>query len=124
MTGLRLELFTGDVLGSVAFYRDVLGFEAMPTPRQSTYRPLRLGGVRISVQDVSTLSPSHPLAQPGARGLGVEIVLEVEDIQASHDRAKAAGARVTELTEQSWGLKDFRLSDPNGYYWRVTEARK
>jgi uncharacterized glyoxalase superfamily protein PhnB len=25
------------------------------------------------------------------------------------------------LTARPWGLRDFRLLDPDGYYWRITE---
>jgi uncharacterized glyoxalase superfamily protein PhnB len=28
--------------------------------------------------------------------------------------------RSAELRRQPWGLTDFRLLDPDGYYWRVT----
>jgi hypothetical protein len=28
------------------------------------------------------------------------------------------------LTSRPWGLRDFRLVDPDGYYWRVTEPHR
>ncbi|MFC6590632.1 VOC family protein [Deinococcus lacus] len=118
---LRLELFVQDVARSVAFYRDVLGF-VDTGGAQSTYRPLRLKDVRIAVHDSRTLEPGHPLAWPGRRGLGIELVLEVPDVCATHAQA-ARHAEVTPLHRQPWGLTDFRVTDPDGYYWRVTEAR-
>ena len=72
--------------------------------------------------------PAHS-DQPGftrarlaaARGAGVEIVLEVEDVDAAFDAAERAAARVVEpLRDRPWGLRDFRVVDPDGYYLRIT----
>ncbi|MGD0561095.1 MAG: VOC family protein, partial [Streptosporangiaceae bacterium] len=58
-----------------------------------------------------------------ARGLptGTELVLETDDVTAERDRIVAAGWPLDEdLTERPWGLTDFRIYDPDGYYLRVT----
>jgi uncharacterized glyoxalase superfamily protein PhnB len=53
--------------------------------------------------------------------VGVELVLEVDDLRAERARVAEAGWPVVEeITERPWGLADFRLLDPDGYYWRVT----
>jgi len=36
--------------------------------------------------------------------------------------AKDSGWPVCDLALQPWGLRDFRLVDPDGYYVRVTSA--
>jgi lactoylglutathione lyase len=60
-------------------------------------------------------------------GLGVEIVLEVDDIGGFFKRAEAQvrnrGGQIQALTAQPWGFRDFRVIDPDGYYVRVTESR-
>ena len=57
----------------------------------------------------------------GVRGAGVEIVLEVDDLDAALARVGRAGADVAEaIRRRPWGLRDFRLADPDGYYLRVT----
>ena len=54
-------------------------------------------------------------------GLGVEIVLEVDDVDGWRDRVAAPGHPILEpLQDRPWGLRDFRISDPDGYYLRVT----
>jgi len=54
-------------------------------------------------------------------GLGVELVVVVEDVAALHARAVASGqADISALVAQPWGLTDFRVVDPDGYYIRVT----
>lgn len=56
--------------------------------------------------------------------IGVEIVLEVEDLQAERERMvkSAPRAMVEDLKYQSWGMWDFRVVDSDGYYWRITSA--
>ena len=51
----------------------------------------------------------------------MEIVLEVEDLDEAYAGFERAGERVAEpIRTQPWGLRDFRLVDPDGYYLRVT----
>lgn len=54
------------------------------------------------------------------RGYGVEIVLMVADIEAYYHKVKDFANVVGPLALRSWGLKDFRIEDPFGYYIRVT----
>ena len=55
------------------------------------------------------------------RGLGVEIVLEVDDVDGCQERVADSGHPILEpLQERPWGLRDFRIIDPDGYYLRVT----
>ena len=121
-TTLRLELFVVDLPASLDFYRRVLGFE--PGPRQTGgYTPLAKGSVRIALNPRSDLADDHPLRMAAGErpGLGVEIVLEVEDIVAMHQRVVSQSWPLSgELSRQPWGLTDFRVADPDGYYWRVT----
>lgn len=121
-TTLRLELFVVDLPASLDFYRRVLGFE--PGSRQTGgYTPLAKGTVRIALNPRSDLADDHPLRMAAGErpGLGVEIVLEVEDIVAMHQRVVSQSWPLSgELSRQPWGLTDFRVADPDGYYWRVT----
>jgi uncharacterized glyoxalase superfamily protein PhnB len=52
---------------------------------------------------------------------GVELVLEVDDVVSERDQVVAAGWPLEQdLQDRPWGLTDFRLIDPAGYYLRVT----
>ncbi len=53
----------------------------------------------------------------------MEIVLELDDLQTlqalyGHCRERAAISEPLQL--RPWGLYDFRLADPDGYYLRIT----
>jgi hypothetical protein len=54
------------------------------------------------------------------RGYGVEIVIMVADVEAYYEQVKDFANVVEELILQPWGLKDFRVEDPFGYYLRFT----
>lgn len=122
--GLRLELFVRDMDTSIDFYRRALGFELLR--RDSAYASLRNGNVLLGLGPVLKL----PAEKKGyftrdiasaRRGLGVEIVLEVDDVDALHTRVVASGHEIFEPPQvRPWGLRDFRIADPDGYYLRIT----
>lgn len=48
-------------------------------------------------------------------------MLEVDDVDGWRDRVAALGHPILEpLRDRPWELRDFRISDPDGYYPRVT----
>lgn len=56
------------------------------------------------------------------RGYGVEIVIMTEQIEAIYEEAKKFAIIVEELKLKPWGIKDFRIEDPFGFYLKITEA--
>ena len=68
----------------------------------------------------------HPFfgryAPDAPRGNGVEIIVEVEDLDALYAEARAFAEIVAPLQDRPWGARDFRVADPFGYYLRITEA--
>jgi catechol 2,3-dioxygenase-like lactoylglutathione lyase family enzyme len=116
---LRFELFPADLERFRDFYTRVLRFEVLADRRDEDgpYVYLRRGNVRIGA------IPAWEAVDPRARSVphGVEIVIEVDDLVAERDAITAAGYPLTEdIVERSWGLADFRLHDPDGYYLRFT----
>lgn len=54
------------------------------------------------------------------RGYGVEIVIMVADLEAYYSKVQGSANIVAKLALRPWGLKDFRIEDPFGYYLRIT----
>jgi predicted enzyme related to lactoylglutathione lyase len=51
-----------------------------------------------------------------------DITIEVDDIDAAHERATTAGAEIVyPLTHEDWGLRRFFVQDPNGAVINVTQ---
>jgi lactoylglutathione lyase len=121
---VRLELFVQDMDQAIAFYSHVLGFEALR--REEGYASLRNGTFILGLGLIAKL----PAESGGyftrsrlqsARGLGVEIVLEVDDVQAAYEHVQSCGHPIEgPLQKRNWGLTDFRIVDPDGYYLRIT----
>ncbi len=114
---LRFEIFPADLDVTVDFYQRVLGFQLTDDRRAEDYVALRRGAVQVGAVR-STLPNAHAARRPPA---GLELVLEVDDVVAERDRVLAAGWPLDDdLHDQSWGLRDFRILDPDGYYLRIT----
>ncbi len=120
---LRLELFVKSVPESKDFYARVLGFDVVDY-QPDGYSVLRKGDIQIALQDQSQLPDDHPLKPIGNEraGLGIEIVLEVDDLEAIYAHVLHADWPLADtLAARSWGSRDFRVIDPNGYYIRINE---
>jgi catechol 2,3-dioxygenase-like lactoylglutathione lyase family enzyme len=136
---LRLELFIDDMAASVAFYTGVLGFEVVS--RADDYTSVRRGTVVLGLGPVAKLPADDDGPEPRSgrrrgpgftrrrlaadKGGGVEIVLELDDmgqVAARHDRCLPLGVVADDLRQRPWGLWDFRVTDPDGYYLRITHG--
>lgn len=118
----RLELMVGDVQKSVSFYTGTLGFELVFS--ETDYAVVRAGKFSLGLNAASSLSSSHyfnPELGTQRRGLGAEIVLEVNDVTNYYAAVtQAKGTILSPLTRRPWGATDFRVADPDGYYLRIT----
>jgi lactoylglutathione lyase len=117
---LRFEIFPSDLDATVGFYTRVLSFDLTADRRgePDAYVSLQRGSVRVGAARRTV--PDAPAARlPPA---GVELVLEVDDVAGERDRVVAAGWPLEEdLQYRPWGLTDFRVLDPAGYYLRITD---
>jgi catechol 2,3-dioxygenase-like lactoylglutathione lyase family enzyme len=119
-----LELGTRRIDESIAFFQSVAGFRL--TRRDGRYAELNTGVAELLLVDPELLPVGHPfqgkLAGSG-QGLGVEIGLVVADLDqtfaalAQHKDWKVS----TGIMRRPWGVRDFRVLSPEGYYLRFTE---
>lgn len=118
----RLELFVRDLEKTLAFYREVLGLEVLA--RKEHAATVCVNNSKLLLTEDSRLKEDHYFDRhslEGRRGVGVEMVVEVDDVHAMQEQVQAAGYAIYEpLMEQSWGSTDFRVVDPDGYYVRIT----
>ncbi len=97
----------------------MLGFDLVRDDRGSAspYVALMRGAVLVGAvarPEIADRSQRRPV-------VGVELVLEVDDLEADRARVAAAGWPIEEDgSDRPWGLRDFRVLDPSGYYWRIT----
>ena len=116
---LRLEIFTSDYPRCIAFYSNILQFNIIRN--EPTYLYMNKGDIYLAaLPDLSEEAMAEKAAyrQPPR---GVEIVFEVDDLDAERDHVVQKGWKLdNDIQLQPWGLKDFRLTDPDGYYLRIT----
>ncbi|MGY4643284.1 VOC family protein [Cellulomonas sp. URHB0016] len=116
---LRLEIFPADLDRTVDFWTGALGFTLERDERGSAhpYVALRRDAVLLGAARRDAVAPDTLRRPP----TGVEIVLEVDDLDAERSRILASGSPLAaDVTDQPWGLRDLRVLDPDGHYVRVT----
>ncbi len=117
-----IDLFVVDVEHSVAFY-EALGFERRR--QRGDWVQLARGGALLVVQgDTHAVAGGHyfsPYIDRRPRGVGVEVVVEVDDVDALHAAARERGIDIVKpLQLRPWAARDFRVADPDGYFIRFT----
>jgi len=116
---LRIELFPSNLHRMIEFYTNILRFTLLQHKDNYAY----LGRDNIFIGAIEAESPDswdqrQSYRQPPK---GIEIVIEVDDLQQERDWIVAKDWKLdADITLQSWGLRDFRLVDPDGYYLRLT----
>ena len=119
---------------SLAFYRDVLGFEVR---LDVGYEGLRWITVGPTGQPDTGIVLFPPTATPGitdeekktvaemmAKGTFASLVLATPDLDATFDRVQASGAEVVaEPADQPYGVRDCAVRDPAGNMIRIQERR-
>ena len=131
---LRIELFPFDLEECVSFYTDILQFTLIK--RTPGYAYMQRDSIFIGLDNSHhTEQQLKHVNKEGRRPpAGVEIVLEVENVAAEldavaskyYDAATLKSWRLLGdgLKLQAWGLRDFRMLDPDGYYLRITERTR
>jgi catechol 2,3-dioxygenase-like lactoylglutathione lyase family enzyme len=123
-----------DPEASLAFYRDLLGFEVRQDVGYAGMRWLTVGPADQPTTNV-VLQP--PTADPGitedekqviaemmAKGTYARLLLATKDLDATFERLQAGNAEIVqEPTEQPYGVRDCAVRDPAGNLLRIQELR-
>lgn len=121
-----------DPEASLAFYRDVLGFEVR---NDVGYEAMRWITVGPPNQPETSIVLTPPAVDPGltdeerrvihelvAKGSYASIVFATDELQELFERVEASDAEVLqEPMDQDWGTRDFAFRDPAGNTVRVQQ---
>ena len=121
-----------DADASLAFYRDVLGFEVRGDVRYDGMRWITVGP---SDQPGTSIVLEPPVTDPGvtdgerrtivemmAKGTYAGILLTTADLDATFARLVDSGAEVVQApTNQDYGMRDCAVRDPAGNLIRINQ---
>lgn len=119
---------------SVAFYRDVLGFEVR---KDVGFNGMRWITVGPAAQPGTSVVLYPPSADPGvteaerqtvaemmAKGTYAVILLATSDVDGTFDQVQAHDAEVVqEPTDQPYGVRDCAFRDPAGNLIRIQQTK-
>ena len=113
------EFFVRDVDQSVAFYSERLGFTTLR--KEPDFAVVALGEAHVLL--AAEAHTSREWLAAGPRGIGSNVRIMVDDVDAVYQRAKAGGVPIVqEIADRSYGLRDFILADPDGFMLRFASA--
>ena len=119
---VRFEVFPADLEKCIAFYTDVLRFKLLQ--RKDGYAYFRRDSIFIGADQSNFEHGDLQRADRSSRKppTGVEIVIEVDDLEGERMWVVEKGWTLdADIKLQDWGLKDFRIMDPDGFYLRITQ---
>jgi predicted enzyme related to lactoylglutathione lyase len=119
-------LAVADFERSLAFYRDLVGFEVEAMYDDPPYATLTLAGTRLSLAEQGHSAEDRPgvtmTAPEDPSKANVVLVLEVDDARAAFAELEGKGARfLAEPFEPPWGGCRFFCVDPDGYLVEVEQ---
>lgn len=119
-TALTLSLTVKDVVKSVAWYRDIIGF----TVDREHMRDGVLRAVSIRAGTVRLLLNLDDGGRGWDRVKGEGFAFQLTTSQSIDDVASAIKARggmlATEPADMPWGVRMFRMVDPDGFRFNIS----
>ena len=108
-----------DLKETLAFYRDQLGFSGEWTAGA----PLPVGGIQRD--DLRLIFQQHPAytRMVNTDSESFELILFVENVDDIYREYESKNIRfVSGLVDRPWGIREFIIQDPNGYWLRISEG--
>lgn len=120
---LALSLTVQDLQKSVAWYRDVIGFVIA----REFERDGKLRSVRLKAGSVDLLLNQDDGAKGWERKKGEGMSFQfttAQDIDEVANRIKSQGGKLeAEPADMPWGVRMFRVRDPDGFLFSISSPR-
>ncbi len=115
---LTPNLLVANVERSLAFYVETLGFaRGMTVPDASpfVFAAGTGGDVEIFFNDAATAVKEYPSFAGKPIGATGTMFIELEGVDALHERIKSSVTITMPLVTQFYGMREFAILDPDGY---------
>jgi catechol 2,3-dioxygenase-like lactoylglutathione lyase family enzyme len=117
----KFELFVTDPAEAIRFY-EALGFDVAHQKAEG-YSTLQSVDTVVALSPVPWWLPLRLARFLRYPPIGTELVFYTDRLESLHRELSEAGYDPGAIALQSWGDRDFRLTDPDGYYVRLSEGR-
>ena len=109
---------TADVLASVSYYTQVLGFsQHFIFGDPPVYAGVERDGVLLYISQDDRMAATIKSA-----GLHPDVFLWVHNIDNVFQEHKRGGAKIVEtIADRPWDARQYVIEDPNGYHLKVAE---
>jgi uncharacterized glyoxalase superfamily protein PhnB len=116
---LAPQLRTTDMVSTINFYAQVLGFE-VEFNYEDFYAGIRIGEHMIHVKRVDEPDPSIPYVEQGGH---LHLYFEIDGVAALADELKSKGVNLVEdVHETAWQTREFVVQDDQGHTLYFGEA--
>jgi lactoylglutathione lyase len=120
------NLVVSEMARSVAFYRDVLGFElhqSVPDEPPLVFAWMKRGDVNVFLNEIGAAREEYPglLSRPIGGTFTMFVVME--GVDALHDAVAGKARIVMPLGDKVYGMREFAVEDPDGYVITFAERR-
>lgn len=125
LKSLTPNLIVADVSRSIAFYRDVLGFDVegtVPEVAPFAFAMLRAGDVRIFLNEHAGAVAEYPALKDQPIGGTLTLFIDVTDIHVMYADLQHKAPVVMPLERKWYGVTEFAIQDPDG--WVITLAER
>jgi catechol 2,3-dioxygenase-like lactoylglutathione lyase family enzyme len=115
---------------SLDFYTRLLGFAILYDRPEDDFAMLGINGAQLMIEGFSDVNRSWKVgAMDKPFGRGINIQIEIPNIESLYNRLKAAGYPIYQEVEEKWyrindnetGNRQFLVQDPDGYLLRFFE---
>ena len=128
MIDLTPNLAVSDIKETIAFYRDILGFElvmAVPEDRSDfapvlseekkyVYAQLKSGDAEVMIQEIGSIKEDVGDFFDKI-GASVSLYMRMEDVDGFYEKLSGKVEVVKELETTWYGMREFYIKDNNGY---------
>lgn len=118
---LQASLTVADLQRSLAWYREVLGF-GVTREFEREGRMFAVSLIAGSVRILLTQDDGKRGDRVKGEGFSLQLTTS-QDIDMLAERATRAGATLDTPPESAWGVRVFRLRDPDGFRWVISSPR-
>ncbi len=122
---LTPNLMVEDAAQTLAFYKDILGFEVVMTlPEQEPFdfAIVKRDGVELMFQSRASLSENVPALTGSPIGASQTFYIEVTGIRDLYEALRGKVEIVVDFHTTFYGTQEFYFRDVNGYILSFSEA--